>query len=50
MTARGSVEAERREHEAKTVRLKAARFAKEAADLLAHAPGKPSARGRKAPS
>jgi hypothetical protein len=46
--ARAIVEAERREHEAKSARLRQARLAKEAADLLAHTPGKPRAKALKA--
>ena len=39
--ARAIVEADKAKHDAKTARLRKARLDKEAADLLAHAPGKP---------
>jgi hypothetical protein len=39
--ARAIMEAERRQHEVKTARLREARLAKEAADLLAHAHASP---------
>jgi len=39
--ARAIVQAEKAKQDAKTARLRKARLDKEAADLLAHAPGKP---------
>ena len=44
-TAKEIIEAERRAHEAKTARLRKARFDK---DLLAHAPGEPRVKALKA--
>ena len=46
--ARAIVEAEKAKQDAKTARLKKARLAKEAVDLLAHTPGKPRAKALKA--
>ena len=43
-TAREIIDAEKNKHDAKTARLRKARLDKEAADLLANAPGKPRAR------
>lgn len=42
------IDAEKAKHDAKTARLKAAREAKEQADLLASAPGKARAKAGKA--
>ena len=47
-TAREIIDAEKAKHDAKTARLRKARLAKEAADLLGNAPGKPKARALKA--
>ena len=41
IAVRAIIEAEKAKQAAKTARLKEARLAKEAAELLAHAPGKP---------
>ena len=46
--ARAIVEAEKATHDAKTARLRKARLDKEAADLLANAPGKPRVKALKA--
>jgi hypothetical protein len=48
VVARAIIDAERAKQAAKTARLPEARLAKEAADLLAHAPGKPRAKALKA--
>jgi hypothetical protein len=48
VAARAIIDAERAKQAAKTARLQEARLAKEAADLLGHAPGKPRARALKA--
>jgi hypothetical protein len=45
--ARSIIDAEKKVRDANTARLKAARLAKEAEELLAHAPGKPRARALK---
>jgi hypothetical protein len=45
-SAREIIAAEKNRHEAKPARLKGARLAKEAADLLAHVPGEPRARAK----
>ena len=47
IAARAIMEAEKAKQAAKTARLKEARLAKEAAELLAHAPGKPRAKALK---
>jgi hypothetical protein len=46
--AREIIELEKKKHDVKPARLRKARLAKEAADLLACAPGKPRARAVKA--
>jgi hypothetical protein len=46
-TARQIIEAEKDKQAKKTVRLREARLAKEASDLLAHAPDKPRSRALK---
>jgi len=46
--AREIIDAQDQAQEAKTARLRKARLDKEAADLLAHAPGKPRTKAAKA--
>jgi hypothetical protein len=46
--AREIIDAQDRAHDAKTARLRKARLDKEAADLLARAPGKPRTKASKA--
>jgi len=48
IAARLIIEADKKKQDAKTTKLRNARLAKEAADLLAHAPGQPRAKVLKA--